>query len=93
MNRLFRILTSKWTNSCLLAALVTAGIARSENVWRVLFIVFAVYAIALLASVVPVFRQLRRAWKDFPATPEYDEYARRKAAETQAEDKNRIKLE
>ena len=81
--RILRIATSHWTERSCFALTVAAALTGDGRMW-----IAAGTAVAL--TVGPL-REARHAARDFPHTPEYEAYARRRAA-NEADDRHRIEL-
>ena len=73
--RILRIAPSHWTERCCIAA----GTAVALTVG------------AIVAGSIAPLREARHAARDFPHTPEYEAFARRRAA-NEADDRHRIEL-
>lgn len=91
--KVLRILTSRW----LQAAVLVLWIAALRLQLRVLLFAAAASAAVVVAALVAVFaigmRRTRAAWKKFPDTPEYAEYAAKRDRELKEHDKNRIETD
>ena len=74
--RILRIATSHWTERSCFALTLAAALTVGANV--------------VAGSIAPL-REARHAARDFPHTPEYEAYARRRAA-NEADDRHRIEL-
>lgn len=76
---------------CDFALLLAAARMRDRTLWLVTILVVGT-AIAGMAVVgIAALRRTRDAWRKFPHTPEYEEYAQRKKTETE-HDKNKIEI-
>ena len=74
--RILRIATSHWTERSCFALTLAAALTGDGRMW--------------IGSIAPL-REARHAARDFPHTPEYEAYARRRAA-NEADDRHRIEL-
>lgn len=91
--KLCGIVTSRWTYAACVYMLIMALWSRNRGWWIAACIAAGTLIAGLLLGTVPALRQVNRAWRDFPNTPEAEEYARRKRKELENEDKNKIELE
>ena len=73
--RILRIATSHWTERSCFALTLAAALTVG----------------AIVAGSIAPLREARHAARDFPHTPEYEAYARRRAA-NEADDRHRIEL-
>lgn len=80
--KLLGVLTARWVEGIGCLLLLVAIILRDRYIWWGVGGLVLLWSVTLLWCVIPAFGRLRRAWRDFPHTPEYEEWARRKAAES-----------
>ena len=76
--RILRIATSHWTERCCFALTLAAALTGDGRMW-------------IAAGSIAPLREARHAARDFPHTPEYEAFARRRAA-NEADDRHRIEL-
>lgn len=91
--KLVGIVTSRWMQGLYFGILCIAVWSRSRGWWIAACVAAGTLIAGLLLGTVPALRQINRAWRDYPNTPEAEEYARRKRKELENEDKNKIELE
>ena len=85
--RILRIATSHWTERSCFALTLAAALTGDGRMWIAAGTAVALTVGAIVAgSIAPL-----RAARDFPHTPEYEAYARRRAA-NEADDRHRIEL-
>ena len=84
--RILRIATSHWTERSCFALTLAAALTGDGRMW-----IAAGTAVALTVGSIAPLREARHAARDFPHTPEYEAYARRRAA-NEADDRHRIEL-
>ena len=82
--RILRIATSHWTERSCFALTVAAVLLLAATA-------VALTVGAIVAGSIAPLREARHAARDFPHTPEYEAYARRRAA-NEADDRHRIEL-
>lgn len=83
--RILRIATSHWTErSCF-------ALTGDGRMWIAAGTAVALTVGAIVAGSIAPLREARHAARDFPHTPEYEAYARRRAA-NEADDRHRIEL-
>ena len=90
MDTLCSILFSRRTQGVLFGLILAAAILRNRTM-RIITAAIVGTACAGMAIVAAAgLRRCGRAWRDFPDTPEYDAYARRREDELKRNDKNKI---
>lgn len=90
-DRLFRIAASRWTERICFALILAAALTGDRRMWIAAGTAVALMAGTIVAGSIGPLRAARRASRDFPHTPEYEAYARRRAA-NEADDRHRIEL-
>lgn len=90
MLKALRILTSRWLQAAVLLVWIVA--LRFRLQWLLIFAVVSAAAVvtALVAAFLVGMRRTRDAWKKFPDTPEYAEYAAARDRKQMENEKNRI---
>lgn len=91
MERLCSVLFSGWTQGAIFALLLAAARMRDRTLWLVTILVVGTAVAGMAVIGITVLRRTRDAWRKFPNTPEYEEYAQRKKTE-QEHDKNKIEI-
>ena len=86
--RILRIATSHWTERCCFALTLAAALTGDGRMW---IAAVALTVGAIVAGSIAPLREARHAARDFPHTPEYEAFARRRAA-NEADDRHRIEL-
>lgn len=92
MVRILGIFTSRWLQAAVLLLWIAA--LRMQLRW-LLFVAIGLAAVvvaALIAAFAIAMRRTRNAWKKFPDTPEYAEYAAERDRKLAENDKNRIEI-
>ena len=92
-DRLFRIAASRRTERFCFALILLAALSRSALLWWVAGAAVALTVGVFIAGSVGPLREARRAGRDFPHTPEYEAYVRRRRPETDERNRHRIELE
>lgn len=78
MERLCGFLFSRWTQGALFALLLAAARMRDRTLWLVTILVVGTAIAGMAVVAIAALRRTRDAWRKFPHTPEYEEYAQRK---------------
>ena len=89
--RILRIATSHWTERSCFALTLAAALTGDGRMWIAAGTAVALTVGAIVAGSIAPLREARHAARDFPHTPEYEAYARRRAA-NEADDRHRIEL-
>ena len=92
-DRLFRIAASRWTERICFVLILFAAQSRAALAWWIAGSAVALTVGVLIAGSVGPLREARRAGRDFPHTPEYEAYVRRRRLETGERSRHRIELE
>ena len=87
--RILRIATSHWTERSCFALTLAAALTGDGRMWIAAGTAVALTVGAIVAGSIAPLREARHAARDFPHTPEYEAYARRRAA-NEADDRHRI---
>lgn len=93
MVKFLGLLTSRWSQAAVLLLWIAA--LRLHLQW-LLFVAIGLAAVvvaALIAAFAIAMRRTRNAWKKFPDTPEYAEYAAERDRKLAENDKNRIETD
>lgn len=91
MERLCGFLFSRWTQGAIFALILAAARMRNRTLWLVTILVVGTAATGMAVVGIAALHRTRDAWRKFPHTPEYEEYAQRKKTE-QEHDKNKIEI-
>lgn len=81
-DKLLRIAASRWTERICFALILVAAQTGERWTWIVAGTAVALTVGAVIAGSIAPLREARRAERDFPHTPEYEVYVRRKKADT-----------
>ncbi len=89
--KLLRIAVSRWTERICFVLILAAAQTGETWMWIVAGTAVALTVGAVIAGSIGPLREAGRAGRDFPHTPEYEAYARRKNAD-EAGGSHRIEL-
>lgn len=89
--RILRIAASRRTERVCFALTLAAALTGDGRMWIAAGTAAALTVGTIVAGSIAPLREARRAERDFPHTPEYEAYARRRAA-NEAGDRHRIEL-
>lgn len=81
--KLLRIAVSRWTERICFTLILAAAVSGNGYMWTVAGIAVALVIGTVIAGSIAPLREARHAARDFPHTPEYEAYVRRKEANEQ----------
>ena len=90
MDTLCSILFSRRTQGVLFGLILAAAILRNRTMWIITAAIVGTACAGMAIVAAAGLLRCGRAWRDFPDTPEYDAYARRREDELKRNDKNKI---
>lgn len=91
IEKLLRIAVSRWTERICFTLILAAAVSGNGYMWTVAGVAVALVVGSVIAGSIAPLREAWHATRDFPHTPEYEAYARRKEANEQNGD-HRIEL-
>ena len=86
MDTLCSILFSRRTQGVLFGLILAAAILRNRTMWIITAAIVGTACAGMAIVAAAGLRRCGRAWRDFPDTPEYDAYARRREDEPHSAD-------
>lgn len=89
MERLCGFLFSRWTQGAVFAMILAAVWMRDRTLWPVTIAVVGTAVAGMAVIGIATLRRTRDAWRKFPNTPEYEEYARRKETKQEHNEKTK----